>query len=529
MNIAKSLGLKGNPFEHYNAEKEPEIAAYAVRPPYLETIAQRSLGLSSFILFGDRGAGKSATRLTVYKEAWEAATLNPEDQQPFIVNLTDFAQILPKFKRGQLSDKDICSLAGFFIIEQLFAWLSSLEDADREAYLKELDKHDKALILALLEAIYLSVPEMDRETSTAEAFILLGSAWTTKSKIWIRKRWGSVSAVFSGLLQAFMKNKVDEDLDIQGPTERILASLVGDSANTAKAILTKLVELCRTFGFSGVCVLVDKLDETSETDNSVEATARLLHPLLANIQLLEVDGFSWMFFVWGNVEDHFNDKLKIRLDKIANAKIAWTAEQLQQMLDRRIEFFSNGKTNFSGIFEVGIDSKAIFSEFCRLSLRSPRELIRLMDTLFREHDARGEEAPQKIDMISVEVAQDKYAKETIQTWYKRDTLHQVYRLGKISFLNKDVQSTFRIGAQGARNKITKWTDVGLARQSGSVPGELGGKPSFLYEVSDPRVVRIIERRLDELVGASLENNSTAKDEDYIPNDTELDEATSQPG
>ena len=523
MNIANSLGLKGNPFEHYNAEKEPEIAAYAVRPPYLQTISQRSLGLSSFILFGDRGAGKSATRLTVYKEAWEAASSNAGQQQPFIVNLTDFAQILPKFKRNQLADKDICSLAGFFIIEQLFAWLSSLEVADREAYLNDLDKNDKALVIALLEALYLSVPELDRETSTSEAFILLGSAWTTQSGIWIRKRWGSVSTVFSGLIQAFAKNKVDENLDIQGPTERILASLVGDAANTAKAILTKLVELCRIFGFSGVCVLVDKLDETSETDNSVEATARLLHPLLANIQLLEVDGFSWMFFVWGNVEDHFNDKLKIRLDKIANAKITWTAEQLQQMLDRRIEFFSNKAIDFSGIFEAGIDSKQVFTDFSRLSLRSPRELIRLMDTLFREHDARGKEAPLKIDMISVELAQDKYAKETIQTWYKKDTLHQIYRLGKTKFLNKDVQTTFRIGAQGARNKITKWTDVGLARQSGTVPGESGGKPSFLYEVYDPRVVRIIERRLDELVGESLEPNLNVQDEDFIANDSESDE------
>lgn len=76
------------------------------------------------------------------------------------------------------------------------------------------------------------------------------------------------------------------------------------------------------FGFTGVCVLVDKLDETSETDNSVEATARLIHPLLANIQLLEVDGFSWMFFVWGNVEDHFNNKLKIRLIKLLTQKLS---------------------------------------------------------------------------------------------------------------------------------------------------------------------------------------------------------------
>ena len=519
MNIAQSLGLKGNPFEHYNAEKEPDIAAYAVRPPYLETIAQRSIGLSSFILFGDRGAGKSATRLTVYKEAWEAAASDPAVAQPFIVNLTDFGQILDKFKRGHLTDKDICALAAFFVIEQMFAWLSSLEDEDREKYLSELDEHDKALILALLEGLYLTIPEMDRDTSTSEAFKLLGSAWTTKSKIWLTRRWGSVSNIFAGLLHAFVKNKVDESLDIKDSAERILSSLVSDSANTPRAILSKLVDLCRMFGFTGVCVLVDKLDETSETDNSVEATARLIHPLLANIQLLEVDGFSWMFFVWGNVEDHFNNKLKIRLDKIANAKIVWTAEQLQQMLDRRINFYSEGSTSFSKIFSDDLIPDVIFNQFCALTLRSPRELIRLMDTLFREHDARGSDAPPKIDSISVELAQDKYARDTIQTWYKRDTLLQLYRLGKTTFINKDVQTTFRIGDQGARNKITKWSDVGLVRQSGSMPGDSGGKPSFLYEVSDPRATRIIERGLDELVGASLET-AGIKDEDYISGEAE---------
>lgn len=52
-----------------------------------------------------------------------------------------------------------------------------------------------------------------------------------------------------------------------------------------------------------------------------------------------------------------------------------------------------------------------------------------------------------------------------------------------------------------------------------MPGDSGGKPSFLYEVSDPRVARIIERGLDELVGASLET-AGSKDEDYISDDAE---------
>ncbi|RIA22683.1 hypothetical protein DFO61_3373 [Ectopseudomonas oleovorans] len=519
MGIARDLGLKDNPFEHYNAEKEPHIVSYAVRPPYLETISQRARGLSSFILFGDRGAGKSATRLTVFKEEWAAAGEESVAGRPFVVNLTDYTQVLDVFKRGELRDKDLCVLAAFYVIEQMFAWLSSLEDEERAEYLGRLDEHDEVLIIALLQGLYLNVPEMDRDTSTSEAFKLLGSAWTTKSKVWAKQRWGALSGIFADVLNLFAKKYVDKGVDVAGSTERILASLVGDSANAPRAILSKLVELSRMFGFSGVCVLVDKLDETDETDNSVDATARLIYPLLANIQLLEVDGFSWVFFVWGGVEEPFSNRLKIRLDKIANARIRWEPEQLFKMLDRRLEYYSDGVVDFSGVFGGEVRSEEVFERFRLLSLNSPRELIRLMDTLFREHDARGTDAPNKIDAFSVELAQDKYAMDSIRSWYKKDVLNQLYRLGKVSFTNKDVQGAFRIGSQGARTKVLKWVDIGLVRQNGTVALEGLGKPSYLYEVSDPRVARVIERRLDDLVGVPLEP-AAAKDEDFVDGDSD---------
>jgi hypothetical protein len=44
--LVKSLNLRGNPFEHYTAETEPDIANYAVRPPYLQAISDRVHGLS---------------------------------------------------------------------------------------------------------------------------------------------------------------------------------------------------------------------------------------------------------------------------------------------------------------------------------------------------------------------------------------------------------------------------------------------------------------------------------------------------
>lgn len=74
-------------------------------------------------------------------------------------------------------------------------------------------------------------------------------------------------------------------------------------------------------------------------------------------------------------------------------------------------------------------------------------------------------------------------------------LFQLLRLGRISFANKGVQTKFKIGHQSARNKIIIWEEIGLLAQDGTRPSEHGGKPVNRYVIPDPRVTRIVERRL----------------------------------
>lgn len=509
MTLVQSLELNGNPFEHYTAETEPNIAQYAVRPPYLQAISDRAKALSSFILFGDRGAGKSATRLTVYKELWKAISTSAADQKhPFVVNLTDYSYIQEPFKKDRLTEREIIEIVAFAVIEQMLVWLSSLEEAERDALIDKLDDSEQTLCMALLKGFYLSVPEMDRELSTSETLKILNSAWTTKSAVWTAGRWESLSKILAAAVNALSKKQMgDDSVDISKPAEALLNSLVGSSPNAPKAILNKLVDFSQAFGFQGLSILVDKVDETPATSNSAEATARLIHPLLSHIQLLEITNFSWIFFLWSNVQTHFNAKLAIRLDKIAHANITWNRDSLREMLERRIEFFSSNRKRFSDLFMSDIDADDTFRELATISAHSPRELIKLMDIIFREHDARGNDAPDRIDRVSLEIGQDKYAVETIESWYAKPVLQQVLRLGKTSFINKDVQNTFKIGDQGARVKIKGWEDTGLIRQNGTAPNENGGKPSYRYDVADARVERIICRSLDDVVGVEIEDGS----------------------
>ena len=98
----------------------------------------------------------------------------------------------------------------------------------------------------------------------------------------------------------------------------------------------QLVEFVRIFSFSGIVVLVDKVDETQVTQSSSEMTSRLIHPLLAHIQLLEISGFAWMFFLWAQVKSYFESgAYPVRLDKIAHATIEWEYPFFQEMFNSR--------------------------------------------------------------------------------------------------------------------------------------------------------------------------------------------------
>jgi hypothetical protein len=517
MTLLTNLGLNGNPFEHYTAEAEPDIAAYAVRPPYLKAISDRANGLSSFILFGDRGAGKSATRLTVYKEIWNdiSARENSDKTLPFAVNLTDYTRLQTLLQKDKLTERDIISVVAFTIIEQLLVWLASLEDDDRNDYIKALDKAERTLAFALIEGFYLSVSDLDREVSTTDTLKLLNSAWTTKSAIWTNKHWAAISKVLASAVNALSKKELDSSADISVAAEALLKSLKGESANAPKAVLTKLVELVQSFGFSGICVLVDKVDETPATTSSAEATAKLVHPVLAHIQLMEVAGFSWIFFLWANLAVLFDEKYRVRLDKIAHSTISWSEENLVKMLDNRAEFFSNGKLLFKDFFDETVDVSDVQSQILALSQRSPRELIKLMDTIFREHDARSN-PPQRLDADSLTLGMDRYSTQTIGQSFPKKQLDQVLRVGKVKFVNKDVQQIYKIGDQGARVKIKTWQDAGLVKQDGTLPSEEGSKQAYLFAVADARIKRIINRRLDEIVGVELQDEDNSIPPEDIP-------------
>jgi hypothetical protein len=502
--LVETLQLKGNPFEHYVAETEPNISEYAVKPPYFEAIGARANNRSSYILFGDRGAGKSATRLTVFKELWSRKSRG--DRVPLAANMTDFSSVLVGKKLHGLSEVALVKEAAFVVIESLLTWLSVLEEEDRKVFVGGMNDDEKALSYRMLRDYYLVRPDAKRARSARDAMVLLNQALLARNKLWMEQRWEAVTGIVATIANILVKRELGEG----GITEDAKALVAKEQVAEIDAILVlhQLVDFVRIFDFSGVVILIDKVDETEATGNSADQTAALIYPLLARVQLLEVKDFSWIYFLWSSVRAFFEGAVyPVRLDKIGHATVTWPDEFFSLMLEKRVRFYSGDRCGFEGLFSDRDCAKKIMPELVRVAMRSPRELIRLMDVIIREHDIlHAEDNNVLLYADTVDRGLDTYVKDVVTRVYGERLLAQIFRLNKVAFTNKDVQLTFRIGAPSARNRIQSWENAGIIKLTGTraAEGAQGGKPAYEYTIVDARVERIMRRELIAYSDAVIE-------------------------
>lgn len=520
--LLEQLGFSENPFSQYVAENEPHIDRYFVPPPYFSTLQSRSRSCHSHILFGARGAGKSATRIALYKDIWGGIASNKGG--PLIVTLDTFSRILSN-GLDKVTIQGFIQEIGYLAVEGILVWLATLSEEDKNTYIEGLKDEEHALVASILNRFYLTLPEHVRQMSASEAAKLLGQAWTSRVGQWVQNKTSVIGSLVGAIVQALFK-KAGLDASVDKGIEQLISSMSGRSTDApyARAVLQKLVEFAKIFGFSGIVILVDKVDETDQTTNSAESSAQLLFPILSNTQLLEIDGLGWMMFLWNKVKDYLSaGTYKVRLDKIAHAEITWAATYLYNLIDQRIAYFSSTKiTTLKQLCSSGVNYSSLQESISAISQLSPRELIRVLDTIVREHENLHSES-NPIPLLhqeSIDKGLDAYAKESVTVVYLEQILRQVLMLNKVKFINKDVQTRFNTNENSARSRIKRWTDAGIVAQTGyrQSEGGVGGKPSFEYSIMDQRVCRIIDRDLMPLMQTEANSDDEASLEEVKTSD-----------
>ncbi len=177
-------------------------------------------------------------------------------------------------------------------------------------------------------------------------------------------------------------------------------------------------------------------------------------------------------------------------------EISWTRKQLESVLCKRLKAFSDNK--ISSMTQL-IDKNPVYpldSILCLLANRSPRNLIRICESIFSVQ-ADMDPNSNKITEIAVERGILKHAERVTSEQYGDEISKDLQRVGReaftINYLSNDVFKTAHENT--SRNKVTAWQKAGIVSQLGTVSLQEAKRPLNFYFVTDPAMIRLIHRNL----------------------------------
>lgn len=466
MPLFRSLGFSQHPFSKTNADEEPDLSSYFVPPPYFDAVVGDSSSPSASVVLAPRGAGKTALRRMV-----EAHAIN---SQFLAVTYDRF-----EFSAGEnIENVSLQYHLRNIITRVLISFLSYL--SEYPDVLKGLSKKERSQ-LSVFVSTYLGDLTGDR---LQELMNELKSLPEKFKRFW-SENVGFMESVVNFVLKSYGLESIDVP-DVKMEEKRL--------SETYKYQLEILLSLVRKLRFKSIYILIDRTDETEKTGNNPEATYTLIQPLLRDLELLGMKGFGFKFFLWDKIEPFY--RKDARPDRVAQYNLTWTSRSLKTVLFKRMESFSEGKIKNMQSLMSSTTAINIDDALCVMAHNSPRNLIRACEKIFAAQAERNPESA-KIDIQAVDSGVLIYSEMLCKELYGEDYTKDIQKVGRELFTtNYIANDVFKISGQGARNKITAWSDSGLVAKVGTVVVPPAKRPVNFYCVTDPVAVRLIHRTVN---------------------------------
>jgi len=196
-----------------------------------------------------------------------------------------------------------------------------------------------------------------------------------------------------GQLRQLLMQFADKEIDEQPMPQ-------SQRSDDRYALLEKLQLLLRSLGFTGMIVIVDRVDEPDLVNGNEERMKQLVWPLLDN-KLLKHRNFGIKLLLPIELH-HFVEResrefhKRARLDKQNVVQsFDWTGVALYDLLDVRMKACANAssRTSPTDLFESELTESRLIESL--QSLNTPRNLFRFMYRLITEHCKRfRSETPQ---------------------------------------------------------------------------------------------------------------------------------------
>jgi hypothetical protein len=472
--FVNSLGFDSNPFEYTNADQEDRLKDYFVPPPYFASVFGDPKNPTSFIVYAPRGGGKSAQRIMIENQCAENDVLAIRYDQ------FEFPE-LPNAKDIQLHHhlRNIIK----------FTLLALLIDLHQNPVLKhDLNKEDRRIILALAAEYFADV----NETELDQAMHSLKGLKEKFKEFW--NEWLPGIRLGSKVVSSLLKRGLDfGDFDRLSEFKNTEFSV----AQSLKYQLKLIVNLARKLHWTSVYYLIDRVDESALTGNSVTDSFSLLKPLLRDLELLEFEGVGFKFFLWDLLQP-LCDEI-VRTDRIPQETLNWDTALLHQLWNRRLSAYSD--TNILRLADIAEPTKPhdIDELAFIFASHSPRDLIRIGYKILAEQVEYDSTSP-KLQSTAIYTAINKFcAQRATELFSKQRILRELRKVHQVDFtIPYLANEIFKEKQSSTRNRLMVWREQAaiIDVERIEVSNTDNVRNVKLFAIKDIRVAREIFSEID---------------------------------
>ena len=452
-----NLGFDSNPFQFTKADDEDRLEKYFIPPPYFDSVWGNPEKPKTVVVFAPRGGGKTAQRKMIEFESQRNGNV-------LCVNYSRF-EFSKKVETIKLSDhlQKIIQIIVIGILTQL---------NEKPELIDRLDEINIKYLKILIDTHLGKISEQDFRNAIDSL-----SNFSDKAKRFWNDHLGAISVGINLLIKQLGLKDVDM-IKIDDSTK------LNDSL---KYQLEKIQQITLKMNYSSIYILIDKVDEADITGNDANLSSKLIEPLLKDLDLLEMKGYGYKFFLWQKLERYYNEYG--RKDRINYYSLLWKNSELEKMISKRLSAYSNEKIDdFSQIvdYEYGID---IISVVILFAQKSPRDAIRIIQDIIdeqREINPYARKISYQAIMKGLEVFSFKKASEIIDA----DGIRELRKIGQIEFtINFLASEIYKCPQNTIRSKIKKWTDLGVIEKIGKAKGKK--RSVNKYCINDVRIAKIV--------------------------------------
>lgn len=465
-----------NPFIEVAAEKEELLDKYFVTPKYFAEVLGNARQPKSYVVFGSRGGGKSAIRSMIDFYCKKTEDCSDVGGKVLCITYDDFSALkLHQIDTISLSDhiNEILKLGVLQLVLTL---------ADHDKTSDNLNDYYSGLLRWYIDE-YMS------DLSKLQLDIALRKLKNVSEKL--TKLASDITTFYNFMINILKLKEIPpfKPSDLPKHQRDSISSIF---------VFEVFLQLVTNVGFDAMYILIDKIDETDRTGDCKKA-AGLVSTLLTNIKLLELDKCAYKFFLWDNIRSNFGPEL--RQDRIPVKQIMYSDKELENMLDGRIKAYSDNRTSFTDFFAHDSMKQNAKKWVIEIAYKSPRDLIRLMNSLLNE---AAIEASHSNYLISKDLFRDtleRFSRERSNELYGEVVVESISKLKSTEFTIADVASLYdsygnsdlteQMAINKARNNVKKWKMTGLIKQ---IDAKVNGarKPVNQYKIIDPRIEYLIK-------------------------------------